>query len=95
MHSTSEVICTMRICVFLCLATCYVCICETVDYVIKNTNYGKVQGFIKMSLPEKPVEIYYGVPFASPPIGDLRYQVSEIYLTASITVIIDTRNNYC
>jgi hypothetical protein len=32
-----------------------------------TTKYGKIQGFFVDS-----VAIYYGIPFAKPPVGDLR-----------------------
>lgn len=35
---------------------------------IRNTNYGQVEGFYSGS-----TEIYYSIPYASPPINDLRW----------------------
>ena len=37
--------------------------------LIINTKYGKVEGFV-----EDGVSRWYGIPYAKPPIGDLRFR---------------------
>ncbi|XP_066562055.1 neuroligin-4, X-linked [Amia ocellicauda] len=49
------------------------------QYSIVTTNYGKLRG-LKTPLPNEilgPVEQYLGVPYASPPTGDRRFQPPE------------------
>lgn len=40
-----------------------------------GTKYGKVQGYIRhhAKYPLKPVDVFLGVPYASPPLGDGRF----------------------
>lgn len=39
---------------------------------VVTTKYGKIRGFYQDN-----VAIYYGIPFARPPVGDLRWRVSQ------------------
>ncbi|XP_048833904.1 neuroligin 4 X-linked a isoform X2 [Brienomyrus brachyistius] len=53
--------------------------CQQSQYSIVTTNYGKLRG-LKMPLPNEilgPVEHYLGIPYASPPIGERRFQPPE------------------
>lgn len=43
---------------------------------IRNTLYGKIRGKVTYRLSGKHVEEYLGIPYASPPIGSLRFEVS-------------------
>lgn len=43
------------------------------EKVSRNTSYGEIQGYVGEVLPGKFVEYYLGVPYAAPPIGDLRF----------------------
>lgn len=47
-----------------------------INYVVRNTLYGKVKGVVHDSASGKYVEIFKGIPFASPPKGHLRFEVS-------------------
>lgn len=44
---------------------------------LRNTVYGKIQGYVREVLPDKFVEYYLGVPYAAPPVGDLRFANPE------------------
>ncbi|XP_055991459.1 neuroligin-4, X-linked isoform X1 [Sorex fumeus] len=49
------------------------------QYPVVNTNYGKIRG-LRTPLPNEilgPVEQYLGVPYASPPTGERRFQPPE------------------
>lgn len=46
------------------------------DYVpTRKTLHGHVRGQITSRVPGRNIEEYLGVPYASPPVGDLRFKV--------------------
>lgn len=48
---------------------------------IVETNYGKVKGIIgKTFFKEKTYFAFKGIPFAKPPIGELRFKVHPIMI---------------
>ena len=47
---------------------------------IRKTSSGRVRGFETESLPGHPVEIYLGIPYARPPVGQLRFEVMPFKL---------------
>ena len=47
--------------------------CE--EYMERRTEYGKIRGIVKEVLPGQFVEMFLGVPYASPPVGELRFEV--------------------
>ncbi|XP_036401076.1 neuroligin-4, X-linked-like isoform X2 [Megalops cyprinoides] len=54
-------------------------ISQQAQYTVVTTNYGKLRG-LKMPLPNEilgPVEQYLGIPYASPPTGERRFQPPE------------------
>ena len=54
----------------------------------RNTVYGKIQGYIREVLPGKFVEYYLRVPYAQPPLGDLRFTVRQKYACREIYIYI-------
>ncbi|KAK3089956.1 hypothetical protein FSP39_008018 [Pinctada imbricata] len=44
------------------------------DKLIRNTKYGRIRGFLSNGLEGQKVEQYLGIPFAAPPIVDLRFE---------------------
>ena len=60
-------------CVVICLitVTSYVC---SLNLVV-NTNYGPVQGFIHNAGNGINARIFLGIPFAKPPVDNLRFEV--------------------
>lgn len=44
--------------------------------VERDTSYGKVRGFVEKLKTGQKVEKYLGVPYAKPPVGELRFEVS-------------------
>ncbi|VDI59568.1 Hypothetical predicted protein, partial [Mytilus galloprovincialis] len=42
--------------------------------LVRETVFGKVRGKISTRVPERQVEEYLGIPYASPPIGHLRFK---------------------
>ncbi|XP_064606295.1 neuroligin-2-like [Liolophura sinensis] len=48
-----------------------------VDYVIKNTAYGELRGHTQEIFPRRPVDIFLGVPYAKPPVDELRFEPPE------------------
>lgn len=53
---------------------------DEIEFVIRKTVYGKIKGFISERVKGYPVENYLGVPYAAPPVGDLRFEVSIVNL---------------
>lgn len=47
---------------------------------IVDTAFGKVEGIIDYSRNGKEIHKYLGIPFAAPPLGDLRYEVKILSL---------------
>lgn len=45
------------------------------EYTVRVTNYGKVRGIVETAHGHKRVEKFFGIPFASPPVGPLRFEV--------------------
>lgn len=50
-------------------------LCE--EYVERRTENGKIRGVIKEVLEGKFVEVFLGVPYARPPVGELRFEYTE------------------
>ena len=45
------------------------------EYTVRKTNYGRVRGVVEQVHGHKKVEKYLGIPYASPPVGNLRLEV--------------------
>lgn len=45
------------------------------EYCVVNTEYGKVRGEKIVSKVEIPYIRFLGIPYAKPPVGELRFQV--------------------
>lgn len=48
------------------------------EFVIAETQYGKVSGIQKTSSINIPYVAFLGIPFATPPVGKLRFKVSRM-----------------
>lgn len=46
------------------------------EYVTRKTLYGTIRGFVSERIPGEEVEQFLGVPFAAPPVQNLRFEVS-------------------
>jgi len=44
------------------------------DDLIVNTSKGKIRGVTLKSATNKDVDVWYGIPYAQPPVGDLRFR---------------------
>lgn len=47
------------------------------DTALVTTIYGPVFGSVETSKNGRPFNSFRGIPYASPPIGDLRFRVSK------------------
>ena len=66
---------TVMLCVYLDMKLCE-------EYVERRTENGKIRGVIKEVLEGKFVEVFLGVPYARPPVGELRFEVRlYMYIT--------------
>lgn len=45
---------------------------------VVNTTYGRVQGQTLATHYERNVNSFHGIPFAKPPVGNLRFAVSKL-----------------
>ncbi|XP_078613730.1 cocaine esterase-like [Branchiostoma floridae x Branchiostoma japonicum] len=52
---------------------------QQIDSPVVNTVNGQVRGTIKLTtdLPDKPIYTYYAIPYAAPPLGELRLRPPE------------------
>ena len=48
------------------------------EFLTVPTHYGKVKGFREFSSKEKPFYSFLGIPFAKPPVDDLRFKVTLV-----------------
>lgn len=55
----------------VCILTCYITITNGVKI---STPQGKINGVIKKTLNGRDYEAYYGIPYAKPPVGQLRFK---------------------
>ncbi|XP_071119428.1 acetylcholinesterase-like [Haliotis cracherodii] len=69
-----------------CLWTMFVCVShlatlvitlDAEEFVVRDTNYGRIRGTVKTVLGSKKIEQYFSVPYAAPPVGELRYEDPE------------------
>ncbi|XP_067678791.1 pyrethroid hydrolase Ces2e-like isoform X2 [Haliotis asinina] len=66
-----------RILNFLVYATVLACVkCgrQSRQFVVRETKYGTVRGFVDHVHSNHKVEKYLGIPYASPPVGKLRFE---------------------
>lgn len=47
------------------------------EFVFTETKCGKVKGIKKISDLNTSYNAFYGIPYAKPPIGELRFKVSK------------------
>ena len=47
------------------------------EFVIAETEYGKVKGIKKLSELNESYLSFTGIPYATPPIGNLRFKVKS------------------
>ncbi|XP_075525249.1 acetylcholinesterase-like isoform X2 [Dermacentor variabilis] len=50
---------------------------DPVETVVLDTANGPVKGFIAQSPLGKPVRVFYGIPYAKPPVGERRFDRAE------------------
>ncbi|XP_046542782.1 acetylcholinesterase-like [Haliotis rubra] len=50
---------------------------EAEEFVVRHTLYGRIRGSVKTVLGSKKVERYLGIPYAAPPVGELRFENPE------------------
>ena len=62
-------------------------ICSGKRTTIRLTNFGQVRGLTEYVLGHKKVEKFLGIPYASPPVGKLRFEVSQV-----LNVIVEQPN---
>ncbi|ESP05700.1 hypothetical protein LOTGIDRAFT_102164 [Lottia gigantea] len=46
-------------------------------HILRRTQYGKVSGEVETLSDNKRIEKYLGIPYAKPPVGDLRFEPPE------------------
>ncbi|PVD22749.1 hypothetical protein C0Q70_16005 [Pomacea canaliculata] len=54
-------------------------VCECRRFMERTTNYGRVRGLVETLQGGKRVEKYLGIPYARPPLGKLRFEVSDVH----------------
>jgi len=49
------------------------------QHVILNTSQGALQGTIEKSRADRQFFAFYGIPYAEPPLGELRFEVEYYF----------------
>jgi carboxylesterase type B len=49
------------------------------EFIIAGTEYGQVRGVKVISEVDIPYWRFLGIPYAKPPVGELRFQVENIF----------------
>ena len=52
---------------------CKLCLSE---FSVRTTTYGRVKGVVSNGAHNKKIEKFFGIPYARPPVGELRLEVS-------------------
>lgn len=58
--------------------------CNSKDIVTVNTLYGEVNGFTHEYENNKIANVFLGVPFAEPPLGELRFEVPSFLFSVDV-----------
>lgn len=58
----------------LCLMSLVVCEAIIPNDLVVSTKKGKIRGVTLKSATNRDVDVWYGIPFAQPPVGDLRFR---------------------
>ena len=56
---------------------CVIAIVHGLDDPIVDTNYGKIRGKWLWSRRNLPIGAFIGIPYAEPPVGDQRFEVTR------------------
>lgn len=62
-------------------------VCGSEGDLTVQTNYGHVRGMTTERVPGKRIHTFLGIPYASPPVKDLRFEVQFILFK-----ILDEKN---
>ena len=62
----------------------FISVVHSYDVPIRQTLYGHVRGQVTSRVPGRNIEEYLGVPYASPPVGYLRFKVGIFLLQISL-----------
>lgn len=60
---------------------------------IVETNYGLIKGILTMSLLNNIFYSFHGIPYATPPLGELRFKVSFSELAYSVKFFLIFKNS--
>ncbi|XP_070191018.1 acetylcholinesterase-like isoform X2 [Littorina saxatilis] len=74
------------------LLTLTSCATQTADII--NTTLGPIQG-LRKTVKGRDVDVYYGIPFAKPPVGDLRFKHPVPAVPWTEVKMTDTKPNSC
>jgi len=59
-----------------------------------HTTTGRVRGFLR-TVGDKEIRVFYGIPYARPPLGDLRFRRPQPVDPWSHTLLADELPNSC
>lgn len=70
---------SLRIVVCLVLYVVIIKTYECKEFSVRVTKHGRVKGIVEIVHGQKKVEKFFGIPYASPPVGNLRFEVSLFF----------------
>ena len=65
------------------------------DSLVVETSKGKIRGFVDRSILGDEYLAFKGIPFAKPPVGQLRFQVSIIIYCDELGTAEDSWSEHC
>ncbi|XP_071119060.1 acetylcholinesterase-like isoform X2 [Haliotis cracherodii] len=67
---------------------------EAEEFVVRETLNGQIRGIVKTVLGSKKIEQYFSVPYAAPPVGELRFEIAEGVGQMAVLVHIHGGSNH-
>lgn len=69
-------------------------VCCTYGYIFHNFTLGRIKGRTLLSRDRNKFYAFLGLPYAEPPIDDLRFQVSATHITIHYSVLGDVEDEF-
>lgn len=68
----------LSVCLCFVVVVYSVRLCSSEEDLIVQTTYGRIRGVVTERIPGKRIHSFLGVPYATPPVNELRFEVIEL-----------------